>query len=49
LLASIISPNLESIENFIAKEVRGEPGVKHIDVSVGELPIIPKAWNPPIT
>ena len=49
LLVSIISPNLESIENFIAKEIRGEPGVKHIEVSVGELPIIPKAWIPPIT
>ena len=48
LLISIISPNLESIENFIAKEVREDPGVKHIDVTVGELPIIPKAWNPPI-
>ena len=49
LLISIIAPNLESIENFIAKEVRGDPGVKHIEVNVGELPIIPKAWNPPIT
>lgn len=49
LLISIIAPNLVSIENFIAKEIRGDPGVKHIDVNVGELPIIPKAWNPPIS
>ena len=48
LLISIIVPNLVSIENFIAKEIRGESGVRHIDVNVGELPIIPKAWNPPI-
>jgi Lrp/AsnC family transcriptional regulator for asnA, asnC and gidA len=48
LLVGIIAPNLASIENFIAKEIRGDPGVKHIDVNVGELPIIPKAWNPPI-
>jgi len=48
LLISIISPNLGSIENFIAKQIRGESGVKHIDVTVGELPIIPKAWSPPI-
>ncbi len=48
LLISIIAPNLESIENFIAKEIRRDPGVKHIEVNVGELPIIPKAWNPPI-
>jgi len=49
LLISVIAPNIESIENFIAKEIRAVPGVKHIDVNVGELPIIPKTWNPPIT
>jgi len=49
LLIGIIAPNLISIENFIAKEVREEPGVKHIEVNVGELPIIPKTWNPPIS
>ncbi len=49
LLISIIAPNLENVENFIAKEIRGDPGVKHIDVNVGELPIIPKVWNPPIS
>jgi DNA-binding Lrp family transcriptional regulator/hypoxanthine-guanine phosphoribosyltransferase len=49
LLVGIIAPNLASIENFIAKEIRGDPGVKHIDVNVGELPIIPKAWSPPIS
>ncbi len=48
LLVSIATPNLESVENFIAKEIRLEPGVKHIEVSVGELPIIPKGWNPPV-
>jgi len=48
LLISVIAPNIESIENFIAKEIRSVLGVKHIDVNVGELPIIPKAWNPPI-
>jgi len=48
LVISIIALNLENIENFIAKEIRKEPGVKHIEVNVGELPIIPKVWNPPI-
>lgn len=47
LLISIATPNLESVENFIAKEIRSESGVKHIEVNVGELPIIPKSWNPP--
>lgn len=49
LMLSIVIPNLESIENFIAKEIRSDPGVKHIEVNVGELPIIPRVWNPPIT
>ena len=48
LMLSIATPNLESIENFIAKKIRSEPGVKHIEVHVGELPIIPKNWSPPI-
>ncbi len=49
LIVSIVVPKLESVENFIAREIRGEPGVKHIEVHVGELPIIPKNWNPSIS
>lgn len=49
LLVSIVTPNLESIESFIAKEIRSDPRVKHIEVNIGELPIIPKSWCPPIT
>jgi len=48
LLVGLIAPNLTSIENFISREVREEPGVKHIEVNVGELPIIPKNWTPSI-
>ncbi len=48
LLVSIIVPNLENIETFISKEIRKELGIKHIEVNIGELPIIPKTWNPPI-
>ena len=48
LMANIIAPNLESMETFIDKEIRRAEGVRHIDVQVGELPIIPKAWKPPI-
>ena len=49
LMASIVAPNLESIENFIDKEIRKTEGVKHIEIHVGELPIIPKTWKPPIS
>lgn len=49
LLVSIVSQNLESIETIIDKEIRRDPGVRHIDVTIGELPIIPKTWNPKIS
>lgn len=49
LIVGITASNLESIENFIASEIRANPGVKHIEVNIGELPIIPKGWNIPIS
>lgn len=49
LMISIVAPNLESIERFIAREIRMHPGVKHLEVNVGELPIIPKGLIIPIT
>ncbi|MDO8424804.1 MAG: Lrp/AsnC family transcriptional regulator [bacterium] len=49
LLVCIVAQNLESIETIIDKEIRRDPGVKHIDVTIGELPIIPKTWNPKIS
>lgn len=48
LLVSIVAPNLESIGNLIDKEIRKDPGIKHIEVSIGELPIVPKTWGPEI-
>ena len=48
LILSVAASNLESIEDFIASEIRSRPGVKHIEVNVGELPIVPKGWNMPI-
>lgn len=48
LLVSIVAQNLESIETIVDKEIRRDQGVKHIDVTVGELPIIPKTWSPKI-
>lgn len=48
LVIGITAPNLATIEDFIAKEIRANPGVKHLEVNVGDLPIIPKTWNPPL-
>jgi len=47
LIIGIVAPDLESIENFIEGEIREEPGIKHIEVNIGELPVIPD-WCPPI-
>lgn len=49
LIVSIVAPSLISIEDFINKKIRSDAGVKHLEVSIGELPITPKVWNPPIT
>jgi len=48
LVINIIASNMTQIERFINKEIRSNPGVKRIEVNVGELPIIPKVWTPPI-
>lgn len=47
LIIGIVASDLGSIENFIAKEIREEPGIKNLEVNVGEVPIIPN-WCPPI-
>lgn len=49
LVMSMVAPSLLSIDDFIVKEIKSEPGVKDIDVKIGELPMIPRAWNPPIS
>lgn len=46
LLLSIVAQNLESIQTLVDREVRRNPGVKHIEMTIGELPLIPKTWNP---
>lgn len=46
LVIGIAAPTLDTIEKFIDQEIRANPGVKHLEVSVGELPIIPKTWSP---
>lgn len=47
LIIGIVAPDLGSIENFIEGEIRRKPGIKNIEVNIGELPIIPD-WCPPI-
>jgi ATP phosphoribosyltransferase len=49
LIVGVMAQSLKRIDEFISKEIMTEPGVKHTEFNVGELPIIPEAWNPPIT
>ena len=47
LFVGVVAPDLGSIENFITREIREKPGIKQMEISIGELPLIPK-WAPPI-
>jgi len=49
LVVGLAAANLITIEDFIAKEIRANPGVRHLEVNVGALPIIPCTWHPPIS
>ena len=47
LVVGVLASDLGSLESFITKEIRDKKGVKQIEVSVGELPLIPKRVAPP--
>lgn len=49
LIISIAAPDLKAIENFISKEIRRDFRIKHIEVNIGDLPIIPRVWLPPLS
>jgi Lrp/AsnC family transcriptional regulator for asnA, asnC and gidA len=46
LIINIVASTMTQVERFITKEIRSNLGVKRIEVNVGELPIVPKVWNP---
>lgn len=48
LIINIVVSNMTQVERFINKEIRSNPEVRRIEVNIGELPIIPKIWHPPI-
>ena len=47
LIVGVLASDLGNLESFITKEIREKNGVKQIEVSVGELPLIPKRIPPP--
>jgi DNA-binding Lrp family transcriptional regulator len=46
LVVSILGQDIEGIEDFVDKEVRLAPGVSRVEVTVGELPAVPKTFVP---
>lgn len=48
LIVGIMTQSLRRIDEFISSEIITEPGVKHVEINVGELPILPEVWNPSI-
>lgn len=42
LVVGILARTVEDVEEFVEKEVRSVPGVKELDVYIGELPLVPK-------
>lgn len=42
LIIDIVAPNNKVVEEFLDQEIRTEPGIKSIEVNMGDLPIIPK-------
>ncbi|MEM7821291.1 MAG: Lrp/AsnC family transcriptional regulator [Candidatus Aenigmatarchaeota archaeon] len=42
LIISFVGKTLEDIEEFINKQIRIEPGIKHIEVNIGNAPIVPE-------
>lgn len=48
LLMNIIASNMTQVERFITKEIRSNPQIKRIQVNIGDLPVVPKVWFPPL-
>lgn len=46
LAVGFLARDVESIGNFVEKEIRSVPGIRSIDIRIGELPIIPKTFYP---
>ena len=46
LIVGVVARNLENIETFIEGEIRMMPGVKRLEVYIGELPVTPKTILP---
>ena len=42
LIINIVAPDIATIDEFINKQVRSEPGIKHVEVNLGNVTIVPE-------
>lgn len=49
LSVGFLAHNVENVEEFVETEIRSFPGVKHLEVFIGELPILPKTIPPKLS
>lgn len=45
LIISIVAEDLAQIEEFLNKQVRSEPGIKHVEVNIGNQLVVPEFTN----
>ena len=42
LIVNMVSSNLTQLDNFLNSQIRSEPGIKHVEVNIGNATIIPE-------
>lgn len=42
LILHIVTKNLHQLESFLNNQIRSEPGIKHVEVNVGNTSVIPE-------
>lgn len=42
LIIYLVSKNLRQLESFLNNQVRSEPGIKHVEVNIGDSSVIPE-------
>ncbi len=45
LIMSIVAEDLSQVEEFLNKQVRSEPGIKHVEVNIGNQLVVPEFTN----
>lgn len=45
IIISIVSEDLAQVEEFLSRQIRPEPGIKHVEVNIGNQLIVPEFTN----